>query len=824
MSNSQMLPAVSGTQFVEVVDQVPQAQAPAQAPAQNPLMVAHALLSGRYKLACSLSVIGAILGAAIGYFAVPPTYRSTGMIQVHPNLQKILYQTEQNGLMPMFDAFVESQVQLISSQRVIDLAMQRAEWKKFGRELSDKKIAEFGISLEVVHPKNSELIVVAFSDRDPAAAASAVTAVIRAYYERFGHSDQESGARRMEQLENWRNDLDDQLNSRKIAIQRIANEFGSDSLQQNLDRKLAEVDSLDGELWRAQLAVAAAGGGFSGSKDTAATTTAPAAGGRAPRATSTTSPAEVGPARTFDPSVAMNDPVLNQLRTQQQQAQRQVDTLGVRLGIDHPEMQTAQAMLVSIQRSITERTEELRRAYFTVGSLGSSGPLASTIVPSLDRLRDTEELTRRRVEKVRAEAIELGRKNLMIENLRQEADGISIRLTEANSRIEALTLEQKNVGGRIEILSEGEPPRLPEKDRRPALAAVGSTGLASLGVGVVMLIGLADRRLRRISDAAAHVRRGARILGVLPALNDVAVDIAEATLAAHCVHHIRALLQARRDGSTPPAFVITSPSPGDGKTTLSIALGMSYAACGSATLLIDLDLHGGGLTARMSRAAHRKLGRILVQRGRITMPMLNAALSECRTSKRKLGELLREHGHITADDLEEALREQPQTSLGLWDVLNGEALVNCVASAGLPRLFVLPLGAAGREHVAQLSPEVVTRVIDEARRHFQTVLIDTGPILGSLEASMAGTVANGVIVTVSRGGDKTLARRALEYLNSVGAPVEGIVFNRAEAIDLAGSPFSSSVTRSSQAPLIASESSRLNPPFEAAAQSQSSDA
>ena len=47
-------------------------------------------------------------------------------------------------------------------------------------------------------------------------------------------------------------------------------------------------------------------------------------------------------------------------------------------------------------------------------------------------------------------------------------------------------------------------------------------------------------------------------------------------------------------------FAVTSAAPGDGKTSLTLALGLSYAACGTRTLLIDCDLIGAGLTARMN--------------------------------------------------------------------------------------------------------------------------------------------------------------------------------------------------------------------------------
>src|SRR4051794_28217459 len=136
----------------------------------NPLTQLHALLRGRYWLAIILAVIGLIAGAVGGFYAQRPSYQSTGLIRIKPNLPRILYQNEQNGVMPMFDAFVESQVSLVQSQRVIDLAMQNPDWAALKRGLEPEQVLAFTNSLEVAHPRGGELVVVQFTDRDPNAA------------------------------------------------------------------------------------------------------------------------------------------------------------------------------------------------------------------------------------------------------------------------------------------------------------------------------------------------------------------------------------------------------------------------------------------------------------------------------------------------------------------------------------------------------------------------------------------------------------------------------------------------------------------------------
>jgi Mrp family chromosome partitioning ATPase len=272
------------------------------------------------------------------------------------------------------------------------------------------------------------------------------------------------------------------------------------------------------------------------------------------------------------------------------------------------------------------------------------------------------------------------------------------------------------------------------------------------------------------------------------------------------------MLQMHPRNGDSSAFAITSPSAGDGKTTLTVALGMSFAAAGNKTLLMDLDLVGGGLTARINRPQHRKLGKLLVREGRITERQLELAVHAAQCSGRQLGEVLVEMGAITSDQLERALLSQLKTSIGLSDMLAGEPLARCIIPSGMPNLWVLPLGTAGREQVSQLSSDLIQRILGEAQKHFATVLIDTGPILGSLEAAMIAGADAGVILTISRGGDKTLARRAAEFLAKTGSRVEGIVFNRAETQDLETSGYSSYSSRISRSLQRSTSRHQINNP------------
>jgi Mrp family chromosome partitioning ATPase len=70
-------------------------------------------------------------------------------------------------------------------------------------------------------------------------------------------------------------------------------------------------------------------------------------------------------------------------------------------------------------------------------------------------------------------------------------------------------------------------------------------------------------------------------------------------------------------------------------------------------------------------------------------------------------------------------------------------------------------------------------LLDLVSRYFNVVLIDTGPILGSLEASVAASQADAVVLAVAKGSSTSVVEKSLAQLSMVGTRVAGMVFNRA---------------------------------------------
>lgn len=761
----------------ELIEIAEAPQSTAAAPAPNPVLVIHSLLRGRYHWAILLGLVLGGIGVVLGYKLPPIKYRSSGLIRVLPNKEKILYTNEENSLMPMFDAFVESQVSLINSPRVLDYAMQNPEWQALGRGLSPDVVSKFRDSVEVEHPRGSEVIIISFSDANQNAAMVAVRAITQAYRDLYGENDADNPAHILQILEDRRATLRAEVDGWRSRIMAIADEFGTTDIDAYFSNMLQEVNNIENELQQTQLLLASADAPVAVSKDKASTQPV------------------VKPVTSLE-MLARLDPQLQHLMQERQSQQWALTKMETRLGEKNPDVVSTRKLVDELTTQINDRAASLTTAaQGTMVSvpITSPGPGASTI--DVQALRRKAENLQKMLVQARAKLLDVGKKNLTLQNLKASEEISKQRFDETTSRIEHLNVES-NAGGRIVVISNGDRPLEPYKDKRVAAAAGGGAGGMVLGIGLMTLIGLINRRFRSLADAQAVTNPAIPLLGVLPDLPSEIENPEEAAAAAHCLHHIRTALQIHRDSHDERVYAITSPAAGAGKTSTTLALGLSFAAARSKTLLIDCDIVGGGLTARIKKTCHRKIGQILMREGLLSEEQLAKALPIAQKYHKRLGEVLVKLGWLTTADIDHALTVQTQSHLGLLDVLNGEPLAECAIGTGIPGLFVLPLGGAMSAHVGQLSPYAMRAIVDAARREYDAVLIDTGPVLGSLEAAIVAAEADKVLIVLSRGESHALAQKSISKVRSIGARIAGLVFNRATLEDVEVSGYSSARTNS----------------------------
>jgi polysaccharide biosynthesis transport protein len=179
------------------------------------------------------------------------------------------------------------------------------------------------------------------------------------------------------------------------------------------------------------------------------------------------------------------------------------------------------------------------------------------------------------------------------------------------------------------------------------------------------------------------------------------------------------------DGRNPHVVVVTSPGPGDGKTTLVANVGAALARSGRRVLLIEGDLR------------RNRLDQIFGLSNQFGLSTL-------------LGE-----GALTAKNLR-----------------------NAVQPTNEPRLFVLPSGPSVSDAPDLLYSGLLTDLLQQLRKEYDVILIDTPPLLEIPDARLLSRISDGVIfVARSRHTRVDAALAATHRLSLDRARVLGMVLN-----------------------------------------------
>lgn len=422
--------------------------------------------------------------------------------------------------------------------------------------------------------------------------------------------------------------------------------------------------------------------------------------------------------------LALQDPDLARLVSDREAKQAEIESMGRQYGPEHLIMRRLRGELETLNGRIESRRLQVELALATGGPIGSlDAPDADASLAMLQRLLDT---TTDQLDEVNSDLQAIYRDELRLRDARRALTGHLAKYEEADAALDRVMLDEiasERVG--FVQTTNASTPSYPYSDKRRAYAILGGGGGAGLGLAIVVGWGLLNRQYRYIEDLEQPAFT-APLLGCLPDLAQARRGFDEAT--AWSIHQIRNLLQAKtgeRDDRG-NLYAITSPQSGDGKTSLALALAISMAKSGKRTLVVDLDLVGRGLTKQLK---------------------LEDAVGVRET-------ILAEH-------------------------VNGE-----ISQTEVPGLSVLPAGRDTSINEANLSSSRLKKIIWPLTDQFDAVIVDTGPVLGSLESSLICGLADGVLVTISRGQSEALVEQSLQRVRWLGADCVGLVFNRATQRDL----------------------------------------
>lgn len=300
----------------------------------------------------------------------------------------------------------------------------------------------------------------------------------------------------------------------------------------------------------------------------------------------------------------------------------------------------------------------------------------------------------------------------------------------ANSMVNAVeTLEKPKTGGTspvgLSVISPAAAPTSPSSPNVRMNLLLGLVGGLALAVSTAIVRAFADTRIRGEADL--------RRITDIPLLGGIAFEsdaekkplltqVGQQSPRAETYRQLRTNLQFANITNRGKSVIISSSVPGEGKSTTAINLAIALAQAGQSVCLVDADLR---------------------------RPMVAEYLGLDR-------------------------------SAGLTTALLGNADINDLLQPwGDDSLYVLASGQIPPNPSELLGSEGMKELLNRLEMAFDTVIIDTPPLLPVTDAAVLSQHAGGVVVVV--GSKKPRLHdleKSLAALSLVDATVIGLVLNK----------------------------------------------
>jgi capsular exopolysaccharide synthesis family protein len=276
----------------------------------------------------------------------------------------------------------------------------------------------------------------------------------------------------------------------------------------------------------------------------------------------------------------------------------------------------------------------------------------------------------------------------------------------------------------ISIVDRASPPQKPSKPNLLLNLAIAAILGLGLGLAAAFIFEALDETLASPDDVESKL--GLPLLGVTPllvkgespieALRDVRSNFSEA------YYSIRTALQFSTPDGTPASLLVTSSRPAEGKSTTAYATALNLARLGKRVLLADGDLRNPSM--------HRIIG--------------------------------------------------VDNDAGMSNLLSGGGeMAQLIKPTGQDGLDFIPCGPLPPNPAELWGGDRLKRILDEAAKTYDHVVIDGPPVLGFSDAPLLASAVGGtVFVLEAKGTRRAQARGALQRLGMGNGRLLGAVLTK----------------------------------------------
>lgn len=280
--------------------------------------------------------------------------------------------------------------------------------------------------------------------------------------------------------------------------------------------------------------------------------------------------------RQAEVPAVLSNPLVQQFRTKQAQAQAKVDELSGVFGPLHPEMVAAQAELraaeVDLQAQVEQVVASIEQQYLL--SLANERSLQT----SFDENRDV-------IQQISSKEFELRKLEREVETNQQLYDTFMTRLNEISSTQDFEAINARVIGKAIV-------PKTPVKPRKALIIVIAGLAAFILAAGLTLLLNRLNNGFKSVRDVEGSLNQP--MLGMVPLVKKKNTNVArlydgEDKSFSETIRTLRTSIVLSALEHPRRVLLMTSSVPGEGKSTVGSNLAASLVQFGK-VLVIDADL------------------------------------------------------------------------------------------------------------------------------------------------------------------------------------------------------------------------------------------
>lgn len=435
---------------------------------------------------------------------------------------------------------------------------------------------------------------------------------------------------------------------------------------------------------------------------------------------------------------------LEQLERQRGELLSEMSKLGTSLGPNHPDVRRINSQIDNVNENIAKERARVQSAAQSVAS-ADAARMAELARSEADRDAAQASQLNGMLASLNAKAYNNSRNMVELQRLTREAKLTNDAYESIASRVEQVRAQMQLEGVSSSLVSPAVPdfdPIAPAPVKMTIAALLASTVLAFL---VALTRDFLDDRLRNSSQ----IRRlfGVPTLGMLPLVTrefsddpkDSPVITDPQSLFAEVARSTYCEVKALRTGPGAQVVLVSSPLPGDGKSTVSLTLAAAGIAMGDRTVVLDLDLRKRGALQRLQNE------------------MQSPDLVDIVSGRADLDSLALPHAELRYEGYDPGAADGEQEPY---------------------KLVLLSAKEPVAEPAVLLSSNRLKHLLEQLRERFDTIIINAPAALAVRDARAMCHFADQTVM-VARWGHTTSdqMRAALEMLNQ---NVGGVIFDRVD--------------------------------------------